>query len=107
MPSDEDETSQAIKDSPMPYAVLEEKIAGIAPEYQGELLAFVDFLLFKQKNSASVCNAAINASVPIRQRELSSRVKALRGSLKLPRDLAEKSYAELKEEYLAGKYGAF
>ena len=32
----------------MPYAILEEKIAGISPKYQDELVAFIDFLLFKQ-----------------------------------------------------------
>lgn len=32
----------------MPPAVLEKKIAGISPKYQGELVAFIDFLLFKQ-----------------------------------------------------------
>ena len=32
----------------MPPAVLEKKIAGISPKYQDELVAFIDFLLFKQ-----------------------------------------------------------
>ena len=35
----------------MPYAIVEDKIARIAPQYRGELLAFIDFLLYRQKNS--------------------------------------------------------
>ena len=35
----------------MPYAVVEDKIAAIDPQYRGELLAFIDFLLYRQKNS--------------------------------------------------------
>ena len=41
----------------------------------------------------------------IRQRELSPRVKALRGCLKLSREAAGKSYEDMKDEYLAEKYG--
>ena len=48
-----------------------------------------------------------SAPVPIRQRELSPRVKALRGCLKFSQKASEKSYAELKGEYLAEKYGEF
>ena len=43
----------------------------------------------------------------IRQRELSPRVKALRGCLKLSHQAAGKSYEEMKGEYLAEKYGDF
>lgn len=32
----------------MPYAVIKNKIADILPQYQGELLEFIDFLRFKQ-----------------------------------------------------------
>ncbi len=35
----------------MPYAIVEDKIAEISPQYRGELLAFIDFLIFRQKNS--------------------------------------------------------
>jgi len=35
----------------MPYAIVEDKIAEIAPQYHGELLAFIDFLLYRQNNS--------------------------------------------------------
>ena len=39
----------------MPYELVADKIAKISPEYQGELLQFIDFLLFRQGNvSASV-----------------------------------------------------
>ena len=34
----------------MPYAGVEDKIAEISPQYRGELLAFIDFLLFRQNN---------------------------------------------------------
>ena len=32
----------------MPYAIVEDKIAEISPQYRGELLAFIDFLLYRQ-----------------------------------------------------------
>ena len=39
----------------MPYELVADKIAKISPEYQGELLQFIDFLLFRQGTiSASV-----------------------------------------------------
>ena len=34
----------------MPYAAVKDKIAEISPQYCGELLAFLDFLIFKQKH---------------------------------------------------------
>ena len=37
----------------MPYAVIEDKVAKISPQYRGELLAFLDFLIFKQGESVS------------------------------------------------------
>ena len=37
----------------MPYAILEDKVAKISPQYRGELLAFLDFLIFKQGESVS------------------------------------------------------
>lgn len=35
----------------MPYAIVEDKIAELSPQYRGELLAFIDFLIYRQKNS--------------------------------------------------------
>ena len=35
----------------MPYAAVEDKIAEISTQYREELLAFIDFLIFRQKNS--------------------------------------------------------
>ena len=35
----------------MPYAVVKDKIAEISPQYREELLAFIDFLIFRQKKS--------------------------------------------------------
>ena len=32
----------------MPFEMVADKIEKIAPEYQGELVQFIDFLLFKQ-----------------------------------------------------------
>ena len=32
----------------MPFEVVADKIERIAPEYQGELMQFIDFLLFRQ-----------------------------------------------------------
>ena len=37
----------------MPYATVEDKIAEISPQYRGELLAFIDYLIFRQRNSAA------------------------------------------------------
>ena len=37
----------------MPYATVEDKIAEISPRYRGELLAFMDFLIFRQRNSVT------------------------------------------------------
>ena len=53
----------------MPYAVLEDKIDKISPMYRGELLAFIDFLIFKQGNDASPGNATSDVvrSVPRRK----------------------------------------
>jgi hypothetical protein len=38
----------------MPYELVAEKIAKISPEYQGELLQFIDFLLFRQGESSAI-----------------------------------------------------
>ena len=35
----------------MPYATVEKKIAEVSPQYRGELMAFLDYLIFRQKNS--------------------------------------------------------
>ena len=47
----------------MPYAVLEEKIAGISPKYQDELVAFIDFLLFKQAGDLQTGERASSGAV--------------------------------------------
>ena len=44
--------------------VLEEKIAGISPKYQGELLAFINFLLFKQAEEAQSGERSEVGAVP-------------------------------------------
>ena len=41
----------------MPYSIVEDKIAEISPQYRGELLAFIDFLIFRQRNSATANGA--------------------------------------------------
>lgn len=46
----------------MPYAVVEDKIAEISPRYRGELLAFIDFLLFRQKNLVPAKKGTIKAA---------------------------------------------
>ena len=35
----------------MPYAAVKEKVEAISPQYREELLAFLDFLIFRQKHS--------------------------------------------------------
>ncbi len=49
----------------MPYAVVKDKIAEISPQYRGELLAFIDYLIFRQKNSIpakGAMQAAVSSS---------------------------------------------
>jgi hypothetical protein len=47
----------------MPYAVVEDKIAEISPQYRGELLAFIDFLLFRQKNLIPAKKGTVKSAV--------------------------------------------
>ena len=51
----------------MPYAIVEDKIARIAPQYRGELLAFIDFLLYRQKNSV-LANGVARKTTSVAQR---------------------------------------
>ena len=37
----------------MPFEMVADKIERIAPEYQGELVQFIDFLLFRQNEAYS------------------------------------------------------
>ena len=51
----------------MPYAVVEDKIAKVSPQYRGELLAFIDFLIFRQQNSVPVKRrGAVSSTTRIR-----------------------------------------
>ena len=52
----------------MPYAIVEDKIAEISPQYRGELLAFIDFLLYRQKNSVATNDARRNAAASSRRK---------------------------------------
>ena len=45
----------------MPYEIVEDKVAKLSPQYRGELLAFIDFLIFRQNNSA-LAKGAIKAN---------------------------------------------
>ena len=47
----------------MPYAVVEDKIAEISPQYRGELLACIDFLLFRQKNLIPAKKGTVKSAV--------------------------------------------
>ena len=51
----------------MSYATVEDKIAEIAPQYRGELLAFIDFLLYRQKNSV-LANGVARETTSVAQR---------------------------------------
>jgi len=51
----------------MPYAIVEDKIAEIAPQYRGELLAFIDFVLYRQKNSV-LANSVARKAASVSQR---------------------------------------
>ena len=42
----------------MPYAILKDKIAEISPQYRGELLAFIDFLLYMNGASHHTASSA-------------------------------------------------
>ena len=57
----------------MPYAIVEDKIAEIAPQYRGELLAFIDFLLYRQKNSVSTNGVARKTDSVARRRKQGGR----------------------------------
>ena len=46
----------------MPYAVVEDKIAEISPQYREELLAFIDFLIVRQKNSIKANGVVLNTT---------------------------------------------
>ena len=57
----------------MPYAVVEDKIAEISPQYRGELLAFIDFLLFRQKNLISAKGTIKSAVSSLSRRRVAGR----------------------------------
>ncbi len=57
----------------MPYAIVEDKIAEISPQYRGELLAFIDFLLYRQKNSVSVNGVSHHTASSASRRKTSRR----------------------------------
>ena len=52
----------------MPYALVEDKIAEISPQYREELLAFIDYLLYRQKKFVSANGESRKASSFIGQR---------------------------------------
>jgi hypothetical protein len=58
----------------MPYAIVEDKIAEIAPQYRGELLAFIEFLLYRQKNSVSANGEARKAMSVAKRRKGGGRI---------------------------------
>ena len=39
----------------MPYAAVKDKVDEISPQYREELLAFLDFLIFKQNHAMFSC----------------------------------------------------
>jgi len=51
----------------MPYAVLEDRIAKVSSQYRGELLAFIDFLIFKQQHDFGAAEAPETAAQPKRR----------------------------------------
>lgn len=51
------------RDKAMPYAILAGKIAGISPKYQDELVAFIDYLLFKQAGETKPSSPAASGVV--------------------------------------------
>ena len=51
----------------MPYAIVEDKIAEISPQNRGELLAFIDFLLYRQNNSIPA-DGAVQEAKPLAPR---------------------------------------
>ena len=53
----------------MPYAIVEDKIAEIDPQYRGELLAFIEFLLYRQRNSVSANGVVRKADSVARRRK--------------------------------------
>lgn len=57
----------------MPYTVVKDKIAEISPQYRGELLAFIDYLIFRQKNSLPTKDAIQTAISPSPRRRAGGR----------------------------------
>ena len=53
----------------MSFEMVADKIEQIAPEYQGELVQFIDFLLYRQNEAtpAGSPNSAVRESKPRRQ----------------------------------------
>ena len=47
----------------MPYAAIKDKVDVISPQYREELLAFLDFLIFKQKHS-TISEGSVSFHVP-------------------------------------------
>ena len=45
----------------MPYAAVKEKVDEISPQYREELLAFLDFLIFRQKR-ATISEGAVSSN---------------------------------------------
>ena len=58
----------------MPYTVVEDKIAKLSPQYRGELLAFIDFLIFRQNNSIPAKGAVKGNASLSRRRRAAGRV---------------------------------
>ena len=53
----------------MPYAVVKDKVDEISPQYREELLAFLDFLIFRQKQattSEGTVSSHVTADAPRR-----------------------------------------
>ena len=53
----------------MPYAAVKDKVDEISPQYREELLAFLDFLIFRQKQatiSGGTVSSHVTADAPRR-----------------------------------------
>ena len=47
----------------MPYAAVKDKVDEISPQYREELLAFLDFLIFKQKHAMFSCASGVTSRI--------------------------------------------
>ena len=57
-----DSVNEKFRNLAMPYAAVKDKVDEISPQYREELLAFLDFLIFKQNHATLLRDGASHVS---------------------------------------------